>query len=95
MKKITYMFYFFGLVLIPVILLILPIDFFDSGNTICLSVLLIDTECYACGMTRAVHRLIHFDFLAAYELNKLSIIVFPLLIFVYVREFSRLFRLLF
>ena len=89
------MFYFFGLVLLPVLLLILPVDFFDSGNTICLSVLLIDIECYACGMTRAIHRLIHFDFLAAYELNKLSIIVLPVLILFYIREVNRLFRLLF
>ena len=45
-------------------------------DSICLSLFLFDTECYACGMTRAIQHLIHFDFLTGYNYNKLSIIVF-------------------
>jgi hypothetical protein len=33
-----------------------------------------------CGMTRAVQHLIHLDFETAYHFNKLSFVVFPLLI---------------
>lgn len=67
------------MVLVPVVLLILPSDFFDSGQSLCLSRLLLDMECFACGMTRAIMHLIHLDFETAYSYNFLSFIVFPLL----------------
>lgn len=84
--------YLIILVLIPVLLIILPADFFDTGNSICLSIFLFNSECYACGMTRAIQHLIHFDFLIGYEYNKLSIIVLPLLIFSYYGEVKRIFN---
>jgi len=65
---------------IPITLLILPSNFFDSGNSICMSVLFFDTECYGCGMTRAVMHFIHFNFTEAMTYNKLVILVLPLLI---------------
>ncbi|MBC7411702.1 MAG: DUF2752 domain-containing protein, partial [Bacteroidia bacterium] len=65
--------------LIPIVLLILPAYFFDTGQSVCLSVLLLDQTCYSCGMTRAIQHLIHLDFKTAYTLNKISFIVFPLL----------------
>ncbi|KAF2519893.1 DUF2752 domain-containing protein [Flavobacterium salilacus subsp. salilacus] len=66
-------------ILAPVVLLFLPADFFDKGESICLSKSLAGIECYACGMTRAVMHFIHFEFEAAWEFNKLSYIVVPLL----------------
>ena len=36
-------------------------------------------ECYACGMTRAVMHMVHLDFKGAWEFNKLSFIVVPML----------------
>lgn len=63
----------------PLVLILLPVDFFDKGESICLSKVLLNMECYACGMTRAVMHLIHFDFEAAWQFNKLSFIVLPLL----------------
>jgi len=74
------------------VLLILPADFFDKGESICLSVFLFDIECYACGLTRAIQHLIHLDFSIGYEYNKLSIFVFPLLIVSYSGEIKRIFR---
>lgn len=74
------------LFLIPLVLLVLPANFFDSGQSVCVSVLLFDQECYGCGMTRAIQHMMHFDFSAAYEFNKLSIIVLPLLIFIWIME---------
>jgi hypothetical protein len=47
-------------------------------NLFCISVLLLDKQCYACGMTRAVQHLIHFDFNAAANFNKLVFIVVQL-----------------
>ena len=90
MKNILYRIYLIVLVFIPILLVILPSDYFDRGNSICLSLFLFDTECYACGMTRAIQHLIHFDFLTGYNYNKLSIIVLPLLIYSYYAELRRI-----
>ena len=67
-------------------LLLLPADFFDSGESMCVSQLLLGQSCYGCGMTRAIMHLIHLDFIVAYEFNRLSFIVFPLLSFVWAKE---------
>lgn len=89
-------FLWLGLLVIgPIVLLILPKDFFDSGETVCLSVLLFHTQCYACGMTRAIMHLIHFDFIKAWDYNHIAFIVFPLLCFQMIKEFFRLKKLLF
>lgn len=90
-SKILYRIYITILLIIPVILLILPANYFDEGQSVCLSVLLLEKNCYACGMTRAIQHLIHLDFTAAWEFNKLSLIVFPLLSFSYFKEVKRVF----
>jgi len=89
MKKNIYIIYFTGLFLVPVVLLCLPADFFDYGESICISNVFFDTQCYACGLTRALQHLIHLDFLIAYEFNKLIVIIFPLLVFIYYQELKR------
>lgn len=68
------------LMVLPIILIALPADYFDQGESICLSHLLAGVDCYACGMTRGVMHLIHFDFATAWELNPLSYVVLPLLV---------------
>lgn len=78
--------YLGGLLLLPVVLLALPASFFDNGQSFCLSVLLFDRQCYGCGMARAIQHLIHFDFEAACEYNKISFIVLPALIVLWVAE---------
>ena len=82
-------FIFIVLLVIPVLLLLLPSSFFDSGESVCLSVSFFDKECYACGMTRAIQHLLHLDFVIAYQFNKLSVIVFPLLIISYFKELKK------
>ena len=62
----------------PVLLLILPAHFFDSGESVCVSKLLLGTECPACGMTRACMHLIHFEFEEAFAYNMMSFIALPL-----------------
>ncbi len=86
MKKLLLKLYLIILVALPLILIILPANFFDSGQSICLSIIVLDRECYACGMTRAIQHLIHFDFISAYSFNKLSFFVLPLLIYFNVKE---------
>jgi hypothetical protein len=63
----------------PFILFFLPADFFDKGESICLSVKLAGIECYACGLTKATMHFIHFEFEQAWNFNKLSFIVVPML----------------
>ena len=82
--------YLGGLILIPIVLLVLPSDFFDHGQTVCVSVLLFNQECVGCGITRGIQHLLHLDFLTAYEFNKLSLIVLPLLMYLWFNELKRI-----
>lgn len=94
LKKIInskYKFYFSGLLLIPLVLLVLPADFFDTGRASCLSVIIFGKTCYGCGITRAVHHLIHLEFSEAYNFNKLVVIVFPLISYLYLKEIVRVY----
>ena len=52
---------------------------FDSGPDICLFTRLSGYHCPGCGMTRACMHMIHFDFVGAWQYNKMSYIVFPIL----------------
>lgn len=76
---------------IALILLILPADYFDHGRPMCLSVLLLNKECYGCGMTRGIQHLIHLDFENAYRFNKLSFIVLPLMGYMTIWEIRKRF----
>jgi len=77
------------IVLTPIILLILPADFFDNGASICLSKVLFNTECYACGLTRACMHLVHLDFARASSYNMLCFIILPLLAVIWVQWFLK------
>lgn len=72
--------------IIFLILLYLPADFFDNGKSICLSKVIANRECYARGMTRGIQHLIHLEFETAWNFNKLSFIVFPLIMFAILKE---------
>ena len=69
----------------PIVLWLLPASFFDKGQSLCLSVLLLNKECYGCGITRAIQHAIHFDFQTAWNYNKLVVIVAPILFFVWLK----------
>ena len=75
-----------GMIFIPVILILLPFNFFDKGAITCIYTLLTGQNCYGCGMTRACMRLIHFKFIDAANFNKISFIVFPILCGLYLQE---------
>jgi hypothetical protein len=69
----------------PIVLLFFPSTLFDKGESVCLSVRLAGIECYACGMTKAVMHFIHLEFTEAWEYNKLSFIVVPMLAVLWIR----------
>ena len=81
------------LIATPIILFILPVDYFDHGKSMCVSRLLFDVSCYGCGMTRAIMHLIHFDFEVAMEFNRLSFFVFPLLFILWLKWLLATFKI--
>jgi hypothetical protein len=73
-------------IIAPFVLFLLPSNFFDKGESVCLSVQLAGIECYACGLTRATMRFVHFEFQEAWDFNKLSFIVVPMLAVLWVKS---------
>ncbi len=73
----------------PVLLLFLPANFFDYGQSISLFALAGVENYYSEGITRGVMHLIHLDFIGAWHYNKLSFIVLPLLSYVWVQSFLK------
>lgn len=70
----------------PFALWFLPSNFFDKGESVCLSVQLAGIECYACGLTKATMHFIHLEFVQAWDFNKLSFIVVPMLFPLWVKS---------
>lgn len=79
---------------IPFVLWILPSNFFDQGESLCLSQVLLDKECPGCGITRSVQHAVHFDFAAAWEYNKLFIVVLPFLAYLWIKVGFSLYRVI-
>ena len=72
------------LLLTPIVLWILPSDFFDnSGVTLCPSKLFFDVECFGCGMTRAVMHMHHLEIEDAVYYNNGVVVIFPALVVVW------------
>ena len=70
----------------PIALMFLPSDYFDNDDDpICPSRLFFGVKCPGCGTTRATMHMIHFEFQKAWNYNKWSFILVPLLCFLYLR----------
>lgn len=76
-------------ILLPIMLIILPSDYFDTGQSISIFEIVGFENYYSKGMTRAVMHLIHLDFKIAWDYNKLAFIVFPLISLVWMHYFLR------
>ncbi len=68
------------LLLTPLVLWLLPADFFDEGPAICPSRVFFGIECLGCGMTRAVMHMHHLDFETAIYYNTGVLVIFPALV---------------
>lgn len=79
-KKLITQVWLVLLILTPIILWVLPADFFDEdGLVVCPSRLLFNIECFGCGMTRAIMHMHHFDFDDAVYFNRGSFLIYPAL----------------
>jgi hypothetical protein len=80
-------------ILVPISIFLLPMNFFDSDTTVvCLSRLLLDMECWGCGLTRSVMHALHGDFSGAWGYNKLIVVVLPLLIAVWAKNLWKILK---
>jgi hypothetical protein len=77
------------LIVIPITLIILPSNHFDSGNSICISKLILNKNCFGCGMTRGIQHLIHLEIKESMEYNRLSLLVLPILIYLWFKNLKR------
>jgi len=74
----------------PVLFWFLPMKWLENSTFICIYKNLFGHECIGCGITRAIHQAIHFNFKIAYEYNHLIIIVLPLLMYVWIKKVIRI-----
>ena len=75
-----------GILLFPVVILLIPPDWFSEQNSVCLFKNFTGRECYGCGMSRAVVYAAHFQFDNALHYNKMVMIVLPLLIYIWAKS---------
>ena len=75
-----------GLLLLPAVLFFIPLDWLKEQHSLCLFKNITGHECYGCGITRAIMSAIHFRFTEAFYYNKLFLIVFPVLIFIWTKK---------
>jgi hypothetical protein len=73
------------LLVIPMVLISLPADFFDQGESICPSKRFLNKDCPGCGITRGIMHTIHLEFQKAWGLNKLTFVVLPTMIYFWVK----------
>ena len=63
-----------------IIFMLIPKAYLGETYPICLFRIFLNKHCLGCGTTRAVWSVLHFQFIEAYEYNKMIIITFPLLV---------------
>lgn len=78
----------------PLVLLILPVNFFDDGPELCLFTRLSGIKCPGCGMTRACMHIIHLDFVPALNYNKVAFVVLPVLCVLLVVELFKTIKII-
>ena len=73
------------LFLLPLIFYFLPINNFENYDSICLVKNIFGFECWGCGITHSLYLVIHLKFSHAWEMNKLAFIVFPILVYLWLK----------
>jgi hypothetical protein len=79
-----------GMLLIPVVLYFVPLEWIKNQHSICLFKNLTGHECIGCGMTRAILSAIHLQFENAFHFNRLFLIVLPILVYIWAKTIINL-----
>ena len=88
-KNITLL---FAYIILPIILFYIPLEWLNKQHSICLIKNIFGVECYGCGITRAIISGVQLDFTKAIEYNKMVIIVLPLFIYEWFKNFKLIFN---
>ena len=75
----------FTFVLLPLCPLVIGKSELLTYPSICLFKYIFGTECFGCGITKALWSLYDFEFVAAFHHNKLVILVAPILAFAWLK----------
>jgi hypothetical protein len=76
----------------PLLLYLIPLEWFCKQHSVCIIKNIFDIECYGCGITRAVLYGLHFDIQKAINYNKMVVIVFPILIYIWTKTLLTLYK---
>ncbi len=77
-----------ALLLLPLALFLLPLSYIDSMPSVCLIKNITGHECPGCGMTHAILNIFHGNFTQAFYYNKLVIVIFPLLSYIWLKTIA-------
>lgn len=79
-------------IVFPIGLFFVPLEWLIEQHSICIVKNIFGTECPGCGMTRAVISAIQFEFVKAFEFNKLVTIVLPIFTYVWIKQVIKYFN---
>src|SRR5579875_2087166 len=74
------------LLLLPVLLVLVPTSWLENRPSLCLVRTIFGIRCPGCGMSRAISCVFHGDFKKAFRYNRLVVVVFPLLCYIWLKE---------
>jgi Protein of unknown function (DUF2752) len=72
-------------ILLPLAFGLVPSSWFESRPSMCLIRRVFGVRCPGCGMSRAISCVFHADFKKAFQYNRLVVVVFPLLCYVWLK----------
>jgi hypothetical protein len=75
---------------LPIVLWVLPSDYFHQGSVWCPSKLIWNWDCPFCGLIRATQHAMHLEWKAAWEFNKMIVGFFPVCVFLWLYVCRRL-----
>lgn len=79
--------------IIPLVLFLLPLSLIEAAPSVCLFKNILGIECPGCGITRAVVSVLHGDWIRAWEYNRMVVVVFPLLCYLYLKGLMKELRI--
>ncbi len=77
------------LLIIPLILSQITLKHLAQAPSLCVYKNLTGKDCWGCGTSRALVSIMHLNFTQAYDYNKRIIIVFPLLVYLWLKYLLR------